>query len=64
MLYSHSQTDRFIVENDRIHEFLHRSRIRKVVRIQIILAQGDLIKCERGRTNPQKMQRKTATNIL
>ena len=25
---------------------------------------GWMIKCERGRTNPQKMQRKTATNIL
>ena len=23
-----------------------------------------MIKCERGRTNPQKMQHKTATNIL
>ena len=33
-------TDRFIVENDKMN-FLHRSRIRTVVRIQIILTQGE-----------------------
>ena len=45
-------TDKFAVETDNMD--LHRSRIRNVVRIQ-------MIKCERGRTNPQKMQRKTDT---
>ena len=33
-------TDKFIVENDK-NGFLHRSRIRCVVKIQIILAQGE-----------------------
>ena len=55
------QTDKFIVENDSMDSY--RSRIRNVGRIQILLAQGERLSAKES-ANPQKMQRKTATNIL
>ena len=41
-----------------------RNRIGIVVRYPDHSWTGWMIKCDRGRTNPQKMQQKTATNIL
>ena len=46
------------------HARWHQRRIRHVVIIQIILAQGEMLDCERYWTILQKMQHKTATNIL
>ena len=49
-------TDRFIIEKDETNYTEAES--------ELSLGSRSMIKCDRGKHNPQKMQQKTATNIL
>ena len=55
-------TDRFIVENDRMNSYTEAESEMSLESRSFL--HRWMIKCERGRTNPQKIQQKTATNIL
>ena len=55
-------TDRFIVENDNMDSYTE-AQSEMSLDFRSFLHRW-MIKCERGSTNPQKMQQKTATNTL
>ena len=55
-------TDRFIDENDNMDSYTEAESEMSLKPDHSCT--GSMIKCERGSTNPQKMQQKTARNFL
>ena len=62
LLFFAQQTDRFIVENENMN--FHTEAESEVSLKSSHSCKRWVIKCERNRTNLQKMQQKTATNTL